>query len=147
MTDITQFKIKPINLEELKVIIDDPSLLGKLGYTSVDDITDLTSPAYSIQLGKYKIAFLYWESEQGTNVYDIHILCPKDSIRASRVLSLAIASWMFNNPKLKVKALVADCPEGSKLANMARKLGGYEYKREKGKVYFILPSPYLKQKV
>lgn len=143
MTDPSKFKVTPINTEQLKVIIDDPTILSKFGWDSIDDVGELASPACSIEYGDYKLAFVYWESDLAPDIYEVHILCPKDSIKAIRVLSLAAAGWLFSRSEFKLRALVADCPVGGTLSNMARKLGGIEYKREAGKSYFILPSPYL----
>ena len=75
-------------------------------------------------------------SHRELKIFEMHIACPKESIRASRLLSIGVMEWLFEEQEAKV--LMTSCPEG-KTANMIRKLGATEVREdpETGLLYFM----------
>lgn len=87
-----------------------------------------------VSAGKYSL--LLQVRDLGGGIYDIHIACPANSIRASRALSLIAVQWTFKEYESSLKVLTTNCPEG-KIANMCRKLGATVLRAVSGQVYFI----------
>jgi len=140
------FTVTTATLEESTAILSEPHLLTLL--KSKPTLTQL--PAYLaaraipyniIRYKSYKLLFEY--KPRTTGVYEIHIACPKASIVASRVLSIATIVWLFSNLP-DSKALITSCPEG-KIANMCRKVGGRELHRVGNTVHFIITADCYQQ--
>lgn len=84
---------------------------------------------YLASFNQYSLLFFFFEHPRLDDVYEIHIACPRNSIRASRVLATLAAKWIAKIGTIGAKALITKCPKG-KISNMCRKLGGtviYEY--------------------
>lgn len=97
-------------------------------YTSIiknsgkDVITPYSDSFHTVSYRDYKLLFSF--QLLYPDIYEIHIVCPKDSILASRALSLYVISWIRSKYS-NTKALVTNCPEGKagKIANMVKRLG------------------------
>jgi hypothetical protein len=108
---------------------------------SLEDYICWQAPTlYVARAGNYKLLFHY--SSLGEGVWDIHIGCPKDSIRASRKLSLAAMQYVAHKNESCFRALTTNCPEG-KIANMCRKLGATEIKTLNSRVYFMVTPAFF----
>jgi hypothetical protein len=89
---------------------------------------------------KYKTyKMLVQLKELKDNIWEIHIACPKDSLKANRILSMAIAMWCLKVGCPDIKALITSCPEG-KIANMLRKIGASEVANDEGTLVFMATS-------
>lgn len=129
--------------EEALAIARDPFILSKLGFEKPEDLHKLDLPTYLISFKQYSMLFQIDKVKAQDSIYEFHVMCPKDSIRANRVLSLGAIQWIFKQDHLQAKALVTWCPEG-KIANQCRKFGAKEIKREADKIYFMLSNPAVK---
>lgn len=90
---------------------------------AIKDCNEGIAPSY--QENSYLASFrsyslIFTLAKMGEDVYETHIACPKDSIRASRLLVLGGMQWLYD--RSKPKAIFTTCPEG-KIANFVRKLG------------------------
>lgn len=131
------FNVRHATEEEFYSIIREPQLhapiLKELG--GREPIYE-KAICYLISIRAYRLLFTLKEKQDG--LWEVHIACPRDSIRASRVLILAGVKWISLERK-EIKGLITSCPEG-KIANMCRKLGFTEIQKDiqKDKLYFIL---------
>ncbi len=135
------FKVQPASREDCLDLLDTPAVLESFGLSSFDELPTCldtyADPFYKLTYKKYRLLFTYFERNAG--VYEIHLACPKDSVIASRVLSLYIIHWMFKLSGLNPVVLTTNCPEG-KIANMLRKMGTTELKTDSSWVYFMFTA-------
>lgn len=131
---MNEFNIQPATESEYFSIVNEPGLLERIkeGNEGKPPVYNADS-TYILRYKKYRLIFTL--KDLGAGIYETHIACPKDSIRASRILVLAGIRWIAHE-KAPI-ALLTSCPEG-KIANMCRKIGFIEVKKIKDKVYFIL---------
>lgn len=139
------YEVAVASREECLEILSEPKLMEAI---YVSDTIALYKHLYTtdkvyhiLRIRKYSLLFTY--EKRTLDTFEIHLACPKDSIRASRALSLCILHWMFGPSNLKPRALITSCPEG-KIANMVKKIGGTEVKRENNLVYFMITANQFK---
>jgi hypothetical protein len=126
------YRIIQATREERYDIIHEPQLEARLSPKSIANIEAATVPYYFIEHSGYRMLFCYWKVR--ATVTEAHIICPANSIVASRVLGLLVITYLFAKfPGLDT--LITTAPEG-KIANYARRLGGIEYSRKNDLVYF-----------
>lgn len=139
--DTLGFKVQIASRDDCLAMLATPAILESFGLnTSTELPAYLDSYAdtfYKLSYTKYRLIFTYFERSAG--VYEIHLACPQDSTRASRLLSLYIIYWMFRDSGLNPIALTTNCPEG-KIANMLRKMGTTELKTINNLVYFTVTA-------
>lgn len=117
-------------------ILAEKQLIKHLPIAGVSELADYTAEHkhtfYLASFRGYSLLFFFFEhsSSKHGGIYDLHIACPKNSIRASRVLAICTAKWIAKIGAPDAQMLVTRCPEGS-IANMCTKLGGHIiYKNE-----------------
>lgn len=133
----SKFEVRKATETEISTILQEPQLLARLGLKDITKLKGFKHLPHIIEFKNYRLLFTFWEVAV-KDVYEVHIACPKNSIIASRALSLGILDWMFSpSSELEAKAIVTSCPEG-KIANMCRKIGFREIKKKSNKVYFII---------
>jgi hypothetical protein len=139
-SDRRGFEIRLAAMDECLDILSEPRLLSLLPIEDISclhkHIQDSEHPRYIVKYKQYTMLFVIWRVHAEAGIYEIHVACPKDSIIASRVLTLATMGWVFKDSNLEAKALLTSCPEG-KIANMCRKIGFKEIKKQDDLVYFI----------
>lgn len=130
-------------MEECLDILSEPRLLAVLPIEGITHlykyIQDSKHPYYILKYKQYSMLFIVWKVAGDSGIYECHVACPSDSIVASRVLTLSAMNWFFKEYKPEAKGLITSCPEG-KIANMCRKIGFTEVKREDSLdlVYFMV---------
>lgn len=123
----TEIIIRKATLAEQFNVFKEPRLLAVLpGKPKLDSLEKylrvMGFDQYLIILGKYRMLFECYPYGRVQDAMEVHIACPKDSIRASRALGLILTKYVFDTYP-ETKGLVTSCPEG-KIANLCRKLGG-----------------------
>lgn len=140
-TLLANFKFRDAELTEMLDILIEPQLVGLIlkdpktprTVAELAGALHLSKAAYKIvEYGSYRTLFELQRRTHG--VYEIHIACPRASVRASRVMSLAL--MLYSLTELGAAGLITKCPEG-KIANMIRKLGAKEVKRDGTDRYFM----------
>jgi len=136
-------KITIATMTECLNILSEPRLLATLpiyGITYLYKyIQDSKHPYYILRYKQYSMLFIVHEAHKEAGIYECHVACPADSIVASRVLTLSAMNWFFKEHAPDAAGLITSCPEG-KIANMCRKIGFKEVKRDSGSnlVYFMV---------
>lgn len=131
---MNDFNIRYATEEEFYSIVREPQLDARITKSRNGKKLKYTKGFYHlISYKDFRLIFSLRGERKG--VFEVHIACPKDSIRASRLLLMGALSWVLEKRK-EVKVLVTSCPEG-KIANMCRKLGFKQVKQEHGKLYFM----------
>lgn len=145
MSSKLAFKVTYATSEEANSILSEPQLFASL---PLDELIELPSyiaqlkiPLYIITFKSFRMLFKVFEVSNG--IHECHVACPKDSIIASRVLTLASMKWFFKEAYPEAKGLITSCPEG-KIANMCRKIGFKEIRKEDDLVYFMAVPSSLK---
>jgi hypothetical protein len=128
--------------EEKLAILDEKRITRDLGPELKATLLRLDIPLYMIHFEHYSMLFNV--TLLADKVCAVHVYCPRASIKASRVLSLGVINWIIQEAMPGVRAMVTNCLEGT-AANMARKLGGIEIKKEGRYVYFVLSVLNLNQ--
>lgn len=141
------FEIRLATMDECLDIMSEPRLLALLPIPSITYlykyIQDTEYPRYIVKYRQYSMLFVVWKVHEGASIYESHVACPKTSIVASRVLTLAAMNWVFKESKLGAEALITSCPEG-KIANMCRKVGFKEIKKQGDLVYFMASASQIR---
>jgi len=139
------FKVNYATPEQSLDILSEPQLFAALPLDNLSELPGYIStrkiPLYIITFKSFKMLFKVFEVKEG--IHECHVACPKDSIRASRALTLASMQWFFKEAYPEAKGLITSCPEG-KIANMCRKIGFKEVRKENDLVYFMAVSSFLK---
>lgn len=118
--------IRLCSYKEAIRILNEPETIERLGIVT----EDLKVQPWIAEQGEHKMMFVFWLVRD--SVYEVHIASPKKSVIKSRGLAREVIEFAFNAGARKV---ITNCPEG-KIANMARKLGMVEFKREQDKIWF-----------
>lgn len=135
--------IAKATIEECLDILSEPRLLAVLPIEGITHlykyIQDSKHPYYILKYKQYSMLFIVWKLVGPSSIHECHVACPSDSIVASRVLTLSAMKWFFKEYAPEAKGLITSCPEG-KIANMCRKIGFTEVKREDSLdlVYFMV---------
>lgn len=134
------FNVREATSDECLKILSEPQLLSTLPIDSVSELPKYIRTHkhlfYISTFRSYKLIFFFFERDTCQDIYEIHIACPRNSIIASRALVLTAARWILKHGTIGAKALITACPEG-KIANMCRRLGGVELRREEDKIHFM----------
>lgn len=122
-----EFKVTEATPVESYEILSEPQLIKHLPIQGIYQLPDyIRTHRYILHLasfGKHDLLFFFFEHARLDDVYEIHIACPRNSIRASRVLATLAAKWIASKGTIGAKALITKCPKG-KISNMCTKLGG-----------------------
>jgi hypothetical protein len=122
---LTKFEVRLATLGEKEEILADAAL---------SHLPNITTTPHIIIYNSFRMLFEF--NLKAGGIYEVHVACPKDSRQASRILALAMCAWLFKVGVSGITGLITSCPEG-KIANMIRKIGGTEVKREGSTVYFM----------
>lgn len=135
---LKDFDIGIADIEDCLEILAEPQLLAALHLTSPDELPNHLATSnrvyYTIEYGKYKLVFCWFKV--APYLYEAHIACPKASIVASRLLTLAALVWVFRLQSIDVRGIITSCPRG-KMANMIRKIGGKLLSKDYDFLYFM----------
>jgi len=143
------FEIRLATMDECLDILSEPRLLAVLPIEGITYlykyIQDSEHPYYILKYKQYSMLFVVWKvnTNQEASIYECHVGCPRNSIVASRVLTLAAMNWFFKEAVPEAAGLITSCPEG-KIANMCRKIGFKEVKKQDDLVYFLASSSQIK---
>lgn len=136
------FDISVADKEDCLEILAEPQLLAAINLTSPSELPAYLAESrfvyFLIEYGSYRMLFHYTHKEAG--LYEAHMACPKDSILASRALTLAGLLWVFSLQNIEAKGIITDCPKG-KIANMLKKIGGKAVGSVGAKQYFLFTNP------
>lgn len=142
-----EFKVIEAPSEEIHKILLEPQIFKHLPVDLPSELPNYIRIHkhifYLASFNSYKLLFFFFEHLRLDDVYEIHIACPRDSIRASRVLATLAAKWIAKTGTIGVKALITKCPKG-KISNMCTKLGGkIIYRHETGDVSIMFDTSVL----
>ena len=121
--------------KEAKQILLEPQIVARVGLLA----EHIKVQPWIAHNKEHRLLFVFWEA--GAGVYEMHIACPKDSIRSSRVLAVEAMSWLFS---MGAEKIITNCPRG-KIANMAKKLGLKLYNTDGETEFYEVTSWELKQ--
>lgn len=96
-------------------------------------VPEHTEESYIATLYKYSLMFTLDELTPG--VYETHICCLPDSIKASRALVLGGMQWLMTEHNPNTKGIFTSCPKG-KISNFLKKLGFEHIDTIGAKLYF-----------
>lgn len=113
--------------DEALAVISEPETVKRLGKTP----EHMTVQPWIIEASDFKMVFVFWLV--GNGVYEAHIAMPKADIKASRYLCFYMLKWLFT--QAGAKKVITNCPSG-KIANLAKKLGMKQYKKEGNTLHF-----------
>ncbi len=131
MNTIDKIIVRPATEAEWLEIVTEPQIASLIRKDAA-----YNEHCHLVLYNQYRLLATFWETtEEG--IYEVHIACPKASIRASRVLTLGGLQWLASPEGRNAKAAITNCPEGT-MANLCRKLGYKEIRRIKDILYFIL---------
>lgn len=89
-------------------VTSDAQLMARLGV-----VIDIETYSYCITL---KVAgnsycMIFHLSELEPDIYEVHMACPKDSVKAYKAMSWAGMAWVKETINPNAKALVTTCPK------------------------------------
>lgn len=142
-----EFTVAEAATEEILKILLEPQLFKHLPVSLPSGMSKYVRTHkhifYLARFNQHKLLFFFFEHPRMNDVYEIHIACPKASIRASRVLATLAAKWIAKTGTIGAKALITKCPIG-KISNMCRKLGGKViYQHKSGDVSILFDTSVL----
>jgi len=118
--------IRLCSQDEAIEILNEPQNAGRIGLKT----ERLIYQPWIVEQDRKKMMFVFWMNKNKT--CEVHIACKKDSIIKCRMLSKEVLKFLFS---YGAERIISNGPEG-KIANLARKIGMKEYKRDSENVYF-----------
>jgi len=142
-----EFSVVEADTEQTLKILLEPQLFKHLPVALPSGMADYVRThkhiLYFASFNQYSLLFFFFEHPRMNDVYEIHVACPKDSIRASRVLTALAGKWVAKTGTIGAKALITKCPAG-KISNMCKKLGGKViYEHDSGDVSILFDTSTL----
>lgn len=124
--------IRPASKEEIVTILSEHQIATKLSRPVLECVVSGQNYTLIVFRG-YRLLVSYTSvGKKSDGVISVHIACPRDSIRASRVLANIGIGWLMTDRNIMAKKLVTAAPKG-KIANFLLRLGfkkgtrGYYY--------------------
>lgn len=119
---MTEFYIRPAHRDEIISILSEHQIATKLDRPVLDCLNPSASHIL-ICLNNYKLLVsLKLIGEKSDGAYEVHIACPRASIKASRVLVMLGLRWIVTDNNFLAKKLITQAPKG-KILNFCLKLG------------------------
>lgn len=132
------FKVAEATVEECYKILSEPQLINQISIEDISGLYDYIErhkhTFHRVSFKSYSMLFFHFEVDATRNIHEVHIVCPKNSIIASRALAIVISVYLAGQG---AEVLITACSKG-KIANMARKIGWTQVKQTKDRVYFML---------
>jgi len=111
--------IRAASKEEILSILCESQIASKLARPVLECLGEENSYIIIIYDQYRMLASVQRTNTKGT--YEVHIACPRDSIRASRLLAYIGMKWIIADPNIKAKVLITTAPLG-KISNFLKKL-------------------------
>lgn len=116
MPEVAVHKATP---SEYNHYITAPNIAQAIRESNAGITPEYEEESYVSSFGKYSLLFTL--AKAGKGLYETHIACPTDSIRASRLLVLGGMQWLASIHDTDTRGIFTTCPEG-KIANFVRRL-------------------------
>lgn len=126
-------------------VVNDKNILRALGAKSAESVYIPTHTYYLIQHSNNEMILDYayhtaMSDKLGISVGEVHIACPRKSIKSVRIMCNDIMSYLGNLPgEARVDIIITECIAGT-VANTANKLGfSLAEINSKGKYVYMFP--------
>lgn len=114
--------IRPAHIDEIVTILSEWQIATKLSRPVLDCLGSKHNYTLIVYKGYKLLVSIVLKGKKAAGVYEVHIACPRDSIKASRALAMLGMRWVLTDTNIKAKKLITRAPEG-KITNFAIKLG------------------------
>jgi hypothetical protein len=112
--------IRPATADETISILSEWQIATKLSKPVMQCLGVKHNYTLVVILG-YKLLISYRKTKKA-GMLELHIACPRASIKASRILTAVAMQWLLTEPKLNADTIVVFAPKG-KMSNFAKRLG------------------------
>ena len=139
ITTIDGVTISPATIEDFNEVFLDTTLHARVTEGMHGHSPEFSSNFILMSYGKYKQLGTY--RVLGNGFCEVHIACPKDSVRASRLLAFATMRWLLEIKYPELQGLVTTCPDSMVMVrNALYKLGFKKLTFEGSSVYLYIAT-------
>lgn len=119
---MSDFYIRPARVDEVVTILSEYQIATKLSKPVLNCLGTEYNYVLLVYKGYRLLVSTVSVGKKSAGVYEVHIACPRASIKASRVLAMLGMRWLATDRNIKAKRLVTKTPKG-KITNFALRLG------------------------